>query len=174
MCRSATSSRRRWPFTRRYRKSKCACFTAAPTRPPIARDADPTEVFGGSLWRRNQPRQPPSAPARILQKSRSRSCRSGHHSEYSVGGSDVASVIRLGCLGLSHHRNQQLTNETFGAPIEQGLPSELRLNAGDHASRSESSRLRLVNQGTAALFPRQLQEIPLHFPANGQAAGQRG
>jgi len=23
-------------------------------RPPIARDADPTQVFGGSLWRRNQ------------------------------------------------------------------------------------------------------------------------
>ena len=42
-----------------------------------------------------------------------------------VGASCVVSVIQLGCRGLSHHRNQQPTNETFGAPVEQGLPSEL-------------------------------------------------
>jgi hypothetical protein len=46
-CRSATSSPRRWPFTRRCRKSRCACFIAAPARPPIARDVDATQEPAG-------------------------------------------------------------------------------------------------------------------------------
>src|ERR1700731_2065291 len=36
MCPSATSSPKRWPFTRRSPKNSCGCFIAAPTRPPTA------------------------------------------------------------------------------------------------------------------------------------------
>ena len=34
-----TSSPRPWPFTRKYRKSRCACSIAARTSPPIGREA---------------------------------------------------------------------------------------------------------------------------------------
>ena len=46
--RSATSSRRPWPFTRKCRRNRSACFIAAPARPPIARDASAPRLSVGA------------------------------------------------------------------------------------------------------------------------------
>ena len=96
----------------------------------------------------------------------SRSRGSGRPSEYGVGGSDVVPVIQLGCRGLSHQRNQQSTNQTFGAPVEQ-RPA---LRAATRCWRSRFWFRILATSAYRTSGPPlsshvSLQEIRLHFPA---------
>ena len=54
------------------------------------------------------------------------------------------------------------------------MSAELRLNAGDHASCSESARDGFLDKRPVLLLPHHLEDIRFNLPLDRETAGQRG
>jgi hypothetical protein len=56
-----------------------------------------------------------------------------------AAGGETLAIIELWRRDVLHERDREPADQTFGAPVELGLPAELRLDAGDHASCAEAA-----------------------------------
>ena len=57
-------------------------------------------------------------------------------------------------------RNRETAHQALGAPVEFGLPAELRLDAGDHAPCAETARRRFLDPRPAGLLPSMSRSLP--------------
>src|SRR5437879_10460270 len=85
----------------------------------------------------------------------------------------ILEIVEVSRCRILHQRNRQPANQTFGTPVEPGLSSELRLDAGEHAPCADSACYRSLANSAILLFPYHPQPVLLGLPLDRSTAGQR-